>query len=371
MTPTLTEQHPLKHKGWILTGLSLAILMSSLDTSIVNVALPSLVKGLNTTFASVQWVVLSYLLVVTALIVGIGRLGDILGKRRLYLFGIALFTVASAACGLATSCGVLIVARAVQGLGAAIMMALSFALAGDLFPKKEMGKTMGLLSGMVSLGFAMGPSLGGLLIGSVGWPSIFLVNVPFGILACVVLGKFLPHTAPKPFSLGFDWIGTLILGIGLVAYALSMTSSEDRGFFDSIVIGLLILAGVFLFLFFKIEKRTAAPLVNLRLFNDPLLSTSLIMGVLIYAVMMSVVLIFPFFMAIVDRFSPQKIGLLLSFGPLVTTLTSFLAGATADRFGARQTMVGGIFILMLGCLLIATVDFRQRGPSESLPESVF
>src|SRR5262245_23458484 len=168
---------------WGLVSLSLSMLLSSLGTSIANVALPALADAFNASFQDVQWVVLAYLLAVTTLVVSAGRLGDMIGRRRLLLAGFLLFTAASALCGAASTLGLLIAARAAQGVGAAIMMALTMALVGETVPKDKTGSAMGLLGTMSAIGTALGPSLGGILIAGPGWRAIFLVNVPLGLLA--------------------------------------------------------------------------------------------------------------------------------------------------------------------------------------------
>lgn len=168
---------------WALASLSLCMLLSSLGTSIANVGLPTLAQAFGASFQQVQWVVLSYLLAITTLIVSAGRLGDLLGRRRLLLAGIAVFTLASALCAMAPTLGLLIAARAAQGLGAAVMMSLAMAFVGDTVPKAGMGAAMGLLATLSATGTALGPSLGGVLIAGVGWQAIFGVNVPLGLAA--------------------------------------------------------------------------------------------------------------------------------------------------------------------------------------------
>ena len=177
---------------WALAGLSLSMLLSSLGTSIANVGLPTLAQAFNASFQDVQWVVLAYLLAITTLIVSVGRLGDIIGRRRLLLAGIVLFTVASLLCGAAPTLWLLIAARAAQGLGAAIMMALTMAFVGETVPKARTGSAMGLLGTMSAIGTALGPSLGGVLIAALGWRAIFLVNVPLGLLAFLLAYRHLP-----------------------------------------------------------------------------------------------------------------------------------------------------------------------------------
>ena len=200
---------------WALAGLSLSMLLSSLGTSIANVGLPTLAQAFNASFQQVQWIVLAYLLAITTLIVSVGRLGDIVGRRRLLLAGIGLFTAASVLCGLAPTLWLLIGARAVQGLGAAIMMALTMAFVGETVPKAKTGSAMGLLGTMSALGTALGPSLGGVLIAGPGWRGIFLVNLPLGILAFILAQRTLPadRRGTRTDGAGFDKLGTLLLAL--------------------------------------------------------------------------------------------------------------------------------------------------------------
>ena len=207
------------------------MLLSSLGTSIANVGLPTLAQAFGASFQQVQWVVLAYLLAITTLIVSVGRLGDITGRRRLLLGGIVLFTVASVLCGVAPTLWLLIAARAAQGLGAAIMMALTLAFVGETVPKARTGSAMGLLGTMSAIGTALGPSLGGVLIAGPGWRAIFLVNVPLGILTFVLAHRHLPvdRPGPKADRAGFDPVGTLLLALTLAAYALAVTVHHNAG----------------------------------------------------------------------------------------------------------------------------------------------
>src|SRR5438128_2380529 len=207
---------------WVLAGLSLSMLLSSLGTSIANVGLPTLAQAFNAPFQDVQWIVLAYLLAITTLIVSVGRLGDITGRRRLLLGGIVLFTLASVLCGVAPALWLLIAARAAQGLGAAIMMALAMAFVGETVSKERTGSAMGLLGTMSAIGTALGPSLGGVLIAGPGWRALFLVNVPLGLLTFALAYRTLPADISKPKTdrAGFDTVGTLLLAATLGAYAL-------------------------------------------------------------------------------------------------------------------------------------------------------
>lgn len=168
---------------WALASLSLSTLLPALGTSIASVSLPTLAQTFSASFQQVQWIVLAYLLATTALVVSVGRLGDLIGRRRLLLVGLLVFTVASLLCGAAPTLWLLIAARAGQGLGAAVILVLSMALVGETVGKQKTGSAMGLLGTMSALGTALGPSLGGVLISSLSWRAIFLINIPLGVLA--------------------------------------------------------------------------------------------------------------------------------------------------------------------------------------------
>ena len=339
---------------WALAGLSLSMLLSSLGTSVANVGLPTFAQAFNASFQDVQWIVLAYLLAITTLIVSVGRLGDIIGRQRLLLAGILLFTVASAACGVAPTLALLIAARAAQGLGAAIMMALTMAFVGDTMSKAQTGSAMGLLGTMSAIGTALGPSLGGVLIAGPGWRAIFLVNVPLGILTFVLAYRHLPadRQAPTANRAGFDTIGTLLLALTLGAYALAMTIG--RGSFGSLNIALLLAVVLGIGLFVLAEARAASPLIRLTMFRDPVLSASLAMSALVSTVMMATLVVGPFYLSAALGLDAALVGIVVSAGPIVAALTGVPSGRIADRFGAqRMTFVGltaiaaGAFILSL------------------------
>lgn len=328
------------------------MLLSSLGTSIANVALPTLAQAFTASFQEVQWIVIAYLLAITTLIVSVGRLGDITGRRRLLLAGIVLFTVASALCGVAPTLWLLIAARAAQGLGAAIMMALTMAFVGETVPKAKTGSAMGLLGAMSAIGTALGPSLGGLLIAELGWRTIFLVNVPLGILTFCLAHRTLPVDRREAKTDRAGALGTLLLALTLAAYALAMTIG--RGSFGSLNLALLVAAVVGVGLFVLAEVRAASPLIRLAMFRDPGFTASLTTSALVSTVMMATLVVGPFYLSRALGLDAALVGLVLSVGPLVAALTGLPAGRIADRFGAgRMTIVGlmgiagGSFILSM------------------------
>jgi EmrB/QacA subfamily drug resistance transporter len=333
---------------WALAALSLSMLMPSLDTSIANVGLPTLAKAFGASFQQVQWIVLAYLLAITALIVSVGRLGDLIGRRRLLLIGITLFTATSLLCGLAPSLELLIAARAAQGLGAAIMLALTIALVGETVPKARTGSAMGLLGTMSAIGTTLGPSLGGVLIAGFGWRMIFLVNLPLGIINFMLARRYLPADAPAASKARptFDLLGTLLLALALAAYALAMTTG--RGSFGELNALLLVAALVSAGLFVLAEARVASPLIRLAAFRDTTLSTSLVMNLLVATVMMATLVVGPFYLSRALGLNTALVGLVVAIGPITSALSGVVAGRIVDRFGAPVIVIAGLIEMAAG-----------------------
>lgn len=347
---------------WALVSLSLSMLLSSLDTSIANVALPTLTQAFSASFQEVQWVVLAYLLAITTLIVSVGRLGDIIGRRRLLLAGIFLFTASSVLSGVAPTLWLLIGARAAQGLGGAIMMALTMAIVGETVPKEKTGSAMGLLGTMSAIGTALGPSLGGLLIAGLGWRAIFLVNLPLGILTFLLARHYLPadRRGAKTDRAGFDHLGTLLLALTLAAYALAVTMGHGR--FGLLNMALLLAAAFGAGLFVLTEARAASPLIQLAIFRDPGLSASLVMSALVATVVTTTLVVGPFYLSLALGLDAVKVGLVLSAGPLVAALTGVPAGSMADRFGAHRITIVGLIAMAAGSFSLSMIP-----PSLGIP----
>jgi len=352
---------------WVLASLSLSMLLSSLGTSIANVGLPTLAQAFNASFQQVQWVVLAYLLAITTLIVSAGRLGDLIGRRRLLLSGIGVFTLASILCGIAPTLGLLIAARAAQGLGAAIMMALTLAFVGQTVPKARLGGAMGLLATMSAMGTALGPSLGGLLIAGPGWRALFLINVPLGMLTFLLAQRFLPVDGRrlKTELAGFDAAGTLLLALTLAAYALAMTMG--RGHFGPLNLALLSAAFVGVGLFVRVEAKAASPLIRLALFRDAVLSASLAMSALVSTVMMATLVVGPFYLSLALGLDAARVGLVLSAGPLAAALAGVPAGRMADRFGAPRMTLAGLIAIAAGCLALSMMPLAFGIPGYIAP----
>jgi MFS family permease len=336
-------------------ALSLAVLLSSLGTSIANVGLPVLAQAFGASFQQVQWVVLAYLLAVTTSIVGAGRLGDMLGRRRLLLAGLALFTASSLMCGIAPSLDSLIAARAFQGLGAAFMMALALAMVGEIVPKEKAGSAMGLLGTMSAAGTALGPAVGGAIVAAAGWRGIFLLNLPLGMLAWRLALRHLPADPPRAAMpvRSFDLRGTLLLGLALGIYAFAMT--PGKGGLGLINLALLPVAAAAAGSFLRSQKHAVVPLIRLEMLRAPGLRQGLGANLLVSAVMMATLVVGPFYLSRGLGLSAAATGFVLSVGPLVAALSGVPAGRLADRVDARLVAIAGLLAMAAACLALAVV----------------
>lgn len=338
---------------WALGSLALAMLLASLGISTPNVALPTLAQAFTASFQETQWVIISYLLAITIMIVGVGRLGDIVGHRRVFLAGICLFTVASFLCGIAPSLWMLIAARAGQGLGAAILLALTVALVRDTVAKEKTGSAMGLLGTMSAIGTALGPSLGGVLIAGPGWRAIFLILVPLGILNFLLVYRYLHvDSQSKQFHLrDFDGVGTFLLGFTLASYSLAVTVGNGRFNLLNIILILAAAGGVGLFVL--VEARVRSPLIQLEAFRNVALNASLIMNALVSTVMMTTLVVGPFYLALALGLNETSVGVVMSVGPIISTLSGVPTGRIVDRLGAPFMIIIALIEMALGAFALA------------------
>ena len=351
----------------LVVSLSLSMLLSALGTSIANVGLPAIAQTFSATFQQVQWVVLTYLLAITTLVVSVGRLGDTTGRRRLLLFGIFLFTLASLLCAVAPSLSLLLAARAAQGMGAAIMMALTLAFVGTAVSPEKSGGAIGLLGSMSAIGTALGPSLGGVLVNDFGWRSIFLVNLPLGCLTYFLACRFLPidRDASTIVRDRFDLAGTVLLILTLTAFALAMTMGQSN--FGLLNVTLLIAAAIGLLGFILVQVQTESPLINLAILRNRKLCAGFVMNILVTTVVMTTLVVGPFYLSGALALAAGQVGLVMSSGPIVAALTGVPAGQLVDRVGAHRVRIVGLVTMALGSIIFALLPTRLGVPGYIAP----
>ncbi len=341
-------------KWYVMLAVAMSIFLGTIDGSIVNVALPTLVKELGTTFATVQWVVLAYLLAISTLILSMGRLGDMIGKKPVFLTGFVIFTAGSVLCGLAPTVYWLIAFRVLQAVGAAMTMALGIAIITESFPPQERGRALGIGGAIVSVGIVVGPTLGGLIIDTLSWRWIFFVNLPVGIVGVFMGLRFVPAFKPGGRQ-KFDYPGALTLFISLLALLLALTMGQQLGFGDSQILLLLGIWLVFLVLFIFVEWRSPQPMIELRLFKSGLLSVNLITGFITFIAMAGAIILMPFYLEDILGYQPRQVGLLMAIVPIGLGSIAPISGSLSDRFGSRLITVIGLTMLVIGYLAMSTL----------------
>lgn len=331
-------------KWFVLATTSLGVLLATIDGSIVNVALPTLVEFFDTSFAVIQWVALAYLLALATLTLGVARLGDVVGKKRIYTTGFGAFTVASVMCAFAPTVGLLIAFRVLQAIGATMVMSLGVSILTEAFPPTERGRAIGFIGTAVSVGIVTGPVVGGLLISTFDWRAIFLVNLPVGVVGTLMARRYVADTPPHPGQ-RMDYVGAGLLGGALLALSLGLTTSQARGFGDGLVLGLLVLSVALAVVFVRFELGHESPMLDLRLLRDPMLSVSIVTGYLVFVAIASVFILLPFYLEGILGFDVRQVGLLLGAGPLVLGVVAPFSGALSDRIGIRKLTLTGLLIL--------------------------
>ena len=350
----MKKQSQACYSRWVQATLAGSILLASLGVSIATVALPSLAQAFSAQMQTLQWIVLAYLLSVTATIVQAGRLGDLYGSRRVLIAGLSLFTLASVACALAPTLDYLIAARAVQGLAAAILMSIPMAMAKELLAKERLGRVMGLLGTMSAIGTALGPSLGGLVIGTFGWPAAFAVLAVCGLILLAFAITHLPGSVtPKLTPARMDWAGSLCLSISLLSFALAATGSKTGLGIPPWM--LLVLSAMTGGIFIQVERIATYPLIPVSVLYKRNVATALSMNVLVGTIMMATLVVGPFFLSLGLGLSAAHTGLVMATGPLAAALSGVPAGRLTDRFGTSKTLLAGLILSTIGLIAFSTL----------------
>jgi EmrB/QacA subfamily drug resistance transporter len=354
-SPDYGQNIDYSRKWSVMAAVAMGIFLGTIDGSIVNVALPTLVRSLNTDFPTVQWVVLAYLLTITTLMLSIGRLGDMIGKKPIYMGGFVVFTISSALCGLSPTVHWLIGFRVVQAIGAAMMMALGIAIITEAFPPQERGRALGIGGSIVSVGIVVGPVLGGIIVDALSWHWIFYVNLPIGIIGTVMVGRLVPNFKPVGEQ-RFDYPGAGSLFISLMAFLLALTWGQQVGFGAPQILVLFAIWFVFLVIFLFIEWKSSQPMVDLKLFQNSLFSINLITGFMIFVSIAGTIILMPFYLENILGYAPRSVGLLLAVVPIALGITAPISGSLSDRFGTRSITVIGLAILVFGFYAVSTLN---------------
>jgi EmrB/QacA subfamily drug resistance transporter len=343
-------------KKWlVMAAVACEVFLSTIDGSIVNIALNTLVEQLHQPLAVVEWVVLVYLLVIATLMLSIGRLADMFGKKKLFATGLAIFTIGSALCGLSPNIYWLITSRVIQAVGASMNMALSTAIVTEAFPSQERGKALGIIGLLVSLGVIAGPTLGGIILQYLTWHWLFFVNLPIGVIGFFMVLRFVPEIKPKGDQ-KFDFWGAGTLFVGMASFLLALSFIQTDGFQNLLVYVLLVFAVAMIALFIKVENKASEPMIDLHLFTNRLFSINLITCFITFVASAGVTLLIPLYLQNVMGFDPQKTGILMIISPLAMAVVAPLSGAISDRVGSRVLTTIGLVICLTGYIAFINLN---------------
>jgi len=343
------------NKWLVLVSVAMGVFLATIDGSIVNIGLNTIVNDLHQPLNVVEWVVLAYMLVISTLMLSIGRLSDMIGKKRLYLAGIIIFTIGSGLCGIAPSVYWLITFRVLQAIGAVMTMAIGTAIVTDAFPPKERGKALGVMGTMVSLGIIAGPTIGGIILQSLTWHWLFFVNLPIGVIGVFMVARFVPDDTTRSKQ-HFDYAGSAAMFFFMTSLLFALSISQDTGFKDPKVIGLSALALVSLVTFIVIERKSKYPMIKLDMFRNRQFSINLITGFMVFVCTAGTTLLFPLFLQNVLQYGSRQTGLMLAVTPVIVSIVAPLSGALSDRTGSRPITTLGLFILALGFVAVSSLS---------------
>ena len=341
-------------KWWTLGAMCFALFMIMLDNTVVNVALPSIQRDLHASLSALEWTVNAYTLTFAVLMVTGGRLGDIFGRRRMFLFGVAVFGISSAAIGFAPTDTTLVLFRAVQGVGAAFMMPATLSIITQAFPAEQRGTAIGTWAGVSALALAIGPVLGGFLTEYVSWRAIFWINPPIAIGAVAVTLFAARESRDETVDKTVDFPGIAAITIGLTALVLALVEGNQWGWGSTRVISLLVIAAVGLTAFVLIEKRVKAPMVNFAFFRSRTFLGANLVGFLVSFAMLAQFFFLALYMQNILGYSPLQAGIRFLPSTLVLVVMGPLAGRLTDRVGPRPLMAAGL-------LIVSAAVFVQSG----------
>ena len=339
----------------VLATVCIGAFMSQLAASIVTMAFPTLQRTFHAGLGSVTWVGLSYLLVLVGLVTGVGRMADMVGRKLLYTYGFAVFIVGSALCGLAPDLPSLIGFRVVQGVGAAMLQANSVAIIVLALPRHKLGRGIGIQGAAQALGLALGPTIGGLLLGLGGWRLIFLINVPAGLVGMVMARYLVPRSRDLQARTPFDWVGLALFMPAVGALLSAVSFGNALGWTSPAIVGLFAAAAVLAAAFVRRERRVSSPMLDLSLFRRVPFTAGIASGLLSYLVLFGVLFVVPFYLERALHLDPARSGLVLGVMPVALGITAPVAGRLADRIGARPLTVAGMAVVaaVMGLLVVA------------------
>jgi EmrB/QacA subfamily drug resistance transporter len=350
----ITPEDAYRRRWQLLALTSVGSFIVPFDGSVVSVALPSIGADLQLSFSASIWVQAAYLLTTAVLLIPVGRLADQHGRVRFYLLGIAVFTLSSLFCAVSMNGAWLIGGRIVQGMGASLLFATAAAIVTAVFPPSERGRALGVNVMAVYIGLSLGPPLGGLLVDTLGWRSIFVINLPIGIIVFLWGLMMLPRSERLREAPRVDWAGTTLLGAFLVSLLVPLSFAPEWGWGDQLTTGLLVLAAATLVGFIVVERRVKDPVLDLDLLlHNRLFAAANLAALLNYMALYAITVLTAIYLVIVQGRSASATGLLILSQPLIMAVLSPFSGRLSDRIGSRVLTTGGMVTIAAGMVLLA------------------
>jgi len=354
-------QHTLKHKTYenrwhILPVILLGPLMATLDSSIVNVALPNMAQMLSVGINTIQWVVTSYLIVISALVLIFGRIADIFGKAIVFQYGFVIFSLGSLLCGLSKTVEFLIFARIIQAVGASMTMSSNQGLIAVIFPVNERGRALGLSATTVAIGTMLGPPLGGIMVEIFNWESIFLVNIPIGIVAFLLGRKMLPKEDRKDNAGSFDLKGSILFMTFVISLFWAMLSGEKLGWENKYIIISFTIAAASFIAFYFVETKENSPMLDFSMFDNKLFNVSIFCAFVSFVVIFCYNIIHPFYLQYIMNISPARAGILMMIFPISAGIIAPISGYLSDKLGSEILTFFGLLITTIGLILLGFLN---------------
>ncbi|HEX2954122.1 MAG TPA: MFS transporter [Bacillota bacterium] len=343
-----------KGKKRILLAVAIGTFMSALDSSVVNIVLPRISTYFHAPLSTIEWIVMSYLLVVSSLLLAYGRLGDMYGHKRIYIWGFLIFTVGSFLCGLSGTVFMLIIFRAVQAIGAGMLMAMGPAIVTDNVESQERGKALSVTAVAVASALTIGPVLGGALTVLLGWKSIFFVNIPIGIIGVWLAQRSIPDRGERTVQ-SFDFSGAVLVFLALISILLPLSLVEHYGWENPVILSLIAFGLLLTIIFVIWEKRLKNPMFDLSLFENRLFSMSNLSTLLNFMGQFTIILLMPYYLQQLRGLTPEKAGLIYLAMPLVTMIIAPISGSLSDRMDSRYISASGMAFMALGMGLLSSL----------------
>jgi EmrB/QacA subfamily drug resistance transporter len=340
----------------LIASLGVGTFTTALSNSVLNAILPLIANAFDTGISDVEWIITAFLLVQSGLLLTFGRLGDMIGHRKVYLSGLAIFIVSLVLCAFSPSVPVLIAARILQGIGSAMFIANSPPILTAFFPPSQRGQVLGIQATTVYLGLAAGAPIGGFLADAFGWQSVFLVPIPFAALALTMSWMVLRADILSGRRERFDLIGAAVYLVGLILLLLALNRGRSWGWTSELTLGCLVVGLLTLLVFVWHEHRTPSPMLNLSLFKQRAFTAPVISSMMNYSASAGTVFLLPFALIQGRDLSPGQVGLVLTSQPIIMAIMATVSGGLSDKIGSRIPATAGMVILSLGLFVLSRMD---------------